>query len=90
MSKLNLQDSFIEFCKKNSFEKNNHQIEIVNLLDQFLHPKKNFFKNLFINKNKFCFYLHGNVGVGKTMILNFIQHSYKRHVSKIYSVFFKS
>ena len=72
MSKFNLQDSFIEFCKKNSFEKNNHQIEIVNLLDQFLHPKKTFFKNLFINKNKFCFYLHGNVGVGKTMILNFI------------------
>ena len=77
MSKLNLQDSFIEFCKKNSFEKNNHQIEIVNLLDQFLHPKKNFFKNLFINKNKFCFYLHGNVGVGKTMILNFIYDQLK-------------
>ena len=77
MSKLNLQDSFIEFCKKNSFEKNNHQIEIVNLLDQFLHPKKTFFKNLFINKNKFCFYLHGNVGVGKTMILNFIYDQLK-------------
>ena len=44
MSKFNLQDSFIEFCNKNSFEKNNHQIEIVNLLDQFLHPKKLFLK----------------------------------------------
>ena len=77
MSKLNLQDSFIEFCKKNSFEKNNHQIEIVNLLDQFLFPKKNLFKNLFINKNKLCFYLHGNVGVGKTMILNFIYDQLK-------------
>jgi len=72
MSKLNLQDSFVEFCNKNSFEKNNQQIEIVNLLDQFLYPKKTFFKNLFKNKDKFCFYLHGNVGVGKTMILNFI------------------
>ena len=77
MSKLNLQDSFIEFCKKNSFEKNNHQIEIVNLLDQFLHPKKTLFKDFFINKNKFCFYLHGNVGVGKTMILNYIYDQLK-------------
>ena len=72
MSKLNLQDSFIEFCNKNSFEKNNQQIEIVNSLDKFLNPKKTFFKNFFKNRGKFCFYLHGNVGVGKTMILNFI------------------
>ena len=53
MSKLNLEDSFIEFCKKNSFEKNNYQIEVVNLLDQFLHPKKTSFKNLFISFNIF-------------------------------------
>ena len=54
MSKLNLQDSFIEFCKKNSFEKNNQQIQIINLLDQFLNQKTKFFKN----RDKFCFYLH--------------------------------
>ena len=77
MFKLNLQDSFIEFCNKNLFEKNNQQIEIVNLLDQFLYPKKTFFKNFFKNKEKFCFYLHGNVGVGKTMILNFIYDQLK-------------
>ena len=77
MSKLNLQDSFIEFCNKNSFEKNNRQIEIVGSLEKFLNPKKNFFKNLFKNKNKLCFYLHGNVGVGKTMILNFIYNQLK-------------
>ena len=46
-------------------------------MDQFLFPKKNLFKNLFINKNKLCFYLHGNVGVGKTMILNFIYDQLK-------------
>ena len=72
MSKLYLQDSFIEFCNKNSFEKNNQQIQIVNSLDEFLNPKKTFFKNLVKNKDKSCFYLHGNVGVCKTMILNFI------------------
>ena len=71
MSKFNLQDSFIEFCNKNSFEKNNQQIEVINLLDQFLNPKKTFFKKLFKNNDKLCFYLHGDVGVGKTMVLNF-------------------
>ena len=70
--KLDLYNSFIEFCNKNSFEKNNQQIEIVNLLDKFLHPNNTFFNNLFKKKDKLCFYLHGNVGVGKTMILNFI------------------
>jgi cell division protein ZapE len=77
MSKINLQDSFIEFCDKNLFEKNNQQIEIVNSLDKFLNPKKIFFKNLLKSRDKFCFYLHGNVGVGKTMILNFVYDQLK-------------
>ena len=71
MSKKGLQDSFKEFCKKNSFENNNQQIEIVNLLDKFINPKKTFLGNFFKSKDKLCFYLYGNVGVGKTMILNF-------------------
>jgi len=77
MSKFNLQDSFIEFCNKNSFEKNNQQIEVINSLDKFLNPKKTFFKNFFKNKDKLCFYLYGKVGVGKTMILNFIYDQLK-------------
>ena len=77
MSKLSLQNSFVEFCKKNSFETNNQQIEIVNQLDKFLHPKKNFFYNFFSKRKKLCFYLHGNVGVGKTMILNYIYDQLK-------------
>ena len=71
MSKKGLQDSFKEFCKKNSFENNNQQIEIVNLLEKFINPKKTFLSNFFKSKDKHCFYLYGNVGVGKTMILNF-------------------
>ena len=71
MSKLSLQDSFKEFCKKNSFENNNQQIEIVNLLNKFFNPRKFFLSNFFKNKGKLCFYLYGSVGVGKTMILNF-------------------
>ena len=77
MSKIKLQNSFKEFCKKNSFENNNHQIEVINLLDKFINPRKTFFDNFFKNKDKLCFYLHGNVGVGKTMILNFVYNQLK-------------
>jgi cell division protein ZapE len=81
MHLFNLQDSFKEFCKKNKFEKNSQQIEIINLLDKFLNPKKIFFSSFFKKKNKLCFYLYGNIGVGKTMLLNFIydQLKIKKH-----------
>ena len=71
MIKINLKKKFEEFCKLNKFERNEKQIEIVNLLEKFLNNKT---KSLLFIKNKnfkSCFYLHGNVGVGKTMILNF-------------------
>ena len=77
MSKLSLEESFKEFCKKNSFENNNQQIKIVNLLDKFINPRKTFFSNFFRNKDKSCFYLYGSVGVGKTMILNFFYDQLK-------------
>ena len=84
MSKFSLQDSFREFCKKNSFEINDQQIEIVNLLDKFINSKKTFFNNFFKNSNKLCFYLHGNIGVGKTMILNFVYDQLKISKHKIH------
>ncbi len=71
MSKINLQDSFKEFCKQKKFEINEQQTEIINLLDKFLNNKKTFFSKFFKKKEKLCFYLHGKVGVGKTMLLNF-------------------
>ena len=52
-------------------------MDVVNLLDKFLYPKNTFLSNFFKNKNKLCFYLYGNVGVGKTMILNFIYEQLK-------------
>ena len=33
---------FKEFCKKNKFEINVQQIEIIKLFNEFLNPKKNF------------------------------------------------
>ena len=72
MSNYNLQNSFIEFCKKKKFEINKNQVKIINLLDKFLNPKKNLFNYFLNSKDKMCFYLFGSVGVGKTMLLNFV------------------
>ena len=85
MIKINFKKKFEEFCKSKKFEKNEKQIEIVNLLEKFLNSKT---KSLFFlnNRNfKSCFYLHGNVGVGKTMILNFVYDMIK--VNKMKSHF---
>ena len=71
MININFKKKFEKFCKSKKYERNEKQIEIVNLLEQFLNSKT---KSLLFFKNrnfKSCFYLHGNVGVGKTMILNF-------------------
>ena len=72
MPKISLQNSFKEFCEQNKFEINAQQTEIINLLDFFLNEKKTFLSKVFTKEKKLCFYLHGKVGVGKTMLLNFI------------------
>ena len=68
-----LQNFFISHCDIQQLEVNSNQIEIVKKLEQYY--KKNFqsyFSKLFSKKSsKKCFYLYGDVGVGKTMILNF-------------------
>ena len=70
-----LKISFQNFCKINNFELNSNQIKIVNSLKDFLYPEKKIFNLLFKKKNLLCFYLSGSVGVGKTMILNFVFES---------------
>ena len=77
MQKYNLQNSFKEFCNKNNFEINDKQVKIINLFNKFINPKKNFLTYFFNSKSKMCFYLYGNVGVGKTMLLNFIYDGLK-------------
>ena len=69
---MSLQDSFEEFCRQKKFEINSQQKEIIYLLEKFLNHKKTFLSSFFQKKEKFCFYLYGNVGVGKTMLLNFV------------------
>jgi predicted ATPase len=70
---MKLEKNFIEFCSNKKLEINQNQIEIINTLENF--QNSNFdrsFLNSFFKKNtKLGFYLHGDVGVGKTMILDF-------------------
>ena len=70
----NLKKLFLDNCSKNKFEVNINQIIIIKLLIVFYKEnfKKNFFRNLLKDKKiKQGFYLSGDVGVGKTMLLNF-------------------
>ena len=72
-----LQNLFIEFCKKKKYEINKNQVKIINSLDKFLNAKKNLLSFFLNSKDKKCFYLFGNVGVGKTMLLNFAYNEIK-------------
>jgi len=72
MLKKNLHNSFVEFCKENNFEINNQQIKIIYKLDKFINSHKTILDYLFNRNEKLCFYLYGNVGVGKTMLINFL------------------
>ena len=67
-----LQNSFSEFCNNNKFEINKKQTEILTSIEKFIFPR-NKLLNFFSKKEVFtCFYLYGSVGVGKTMIANFV------------------
>jgi predicted ATPase len=77
MSKMNLQNSFKEFCLENKFEVNDQQVETINSLNRFLYRKETILSMIFKKNKKLCFYLFGKVGVGKTMLLNFAYDSLK-------------
>ena len=69
---MNLKSSFKAFCELNKFEVNAQQIEIIEILDKFINQKETFFNRFFKKRKKLCFYLYGKVGVGKTMLLDFV------------------
>ncbi len=71
---MNLKNLFIAHCKKNNYEINPSQIKVVETLKDFQEKNfgQTFLSKIFKKKNyKLGFYLVGEVGVGKTMILNF-------------------
>jgi cell division protein ZapE len=77
---MNLNKLFLKYCKKNNLEVNPNQIDLIEKLNFFynLNFNKSLFKKIFSKKNsKPGFYLQGDVGVGKTMILDFFYENLK-------------
>ena len=72
---MNLKKLFKNYCEDNQYEINHNQLAVIDHLKKYYSNNfnKSFFDIIFIKKqNKLGFYLVGDVGVGKTMILNFI------------------
>ena len=75
---MNLNKAFKDYCKKNNLEINPNQINLIEKLNKFYSTNFNqsFLKKIFAKKDsKPGFYLQGEVGVGKTMILNFFYNN---------------
>ena len=71
---MNLYKTFLQYCEDNKYEINKNQINIINNLKDYYDGNFNqgILNKIFKKKdNKLGFYLVGDVGVGKTMILNF-------------------
>ena len=69
-----LKKSFLKHCKDNHYEINQNQLEIIDDLKDYYSDNfnQNLLRKIFKKKDlKLGFYLVGDVGVGKTMILNF-------------------
>ena len=65
---------FLEYCLNNKYHQNDAQIKALELLILFSKGKfsnNNWLKFFEEKKHKLAFYLHGDVGIGKTMLLNF-------------------
>jgi cell division protein ZapE len=76
---MNLNKLFLNHCKKNNLDINPNQLNLIEELSSFynLNFNKSFLKKIFFKKdNKVGFYLQGDVGVGKTMILNFFYENF--------------
>jgi len=87
---VNFKKIFIEYCKKKSLESNEDQINTVENIKYFYQTNfgNSFLSNLLSKKKiKQGFYLQGEVGVGKTMILNLFyenldQSKYRVHFNE--------
>ncbi len=84
---MNLIKIFSEYCKKKNFEINKSQLDIIDNLKQYY--KKNFKQSFLINffnkkSVKLGYYLVGDVGVGKTMILNFFFNQLKEKKMRLH------
>jgi cell division protein ZapE len=84
---MNLNKLFLNYCKKGNLEVNPNQVNLIEELNHFynLNFNKSFLKKIFSKKNtKPGFYLRGDVGVGKTMILNFFYENLKFNKQRLH------
>ena len=69
-----MKKKFLKFCSDQKFQQNKKQLQVLDSLIKF-NKNDSFLKRIlskcFKSKKKLGFYLYGDVGVGKTMILNF-------------------
>ncbi|MDC3371373.1 cell division protein ZapE [Candidatus Pelagibacter ubique] len=78
---MNLNKLFLSYCKINNLEINPSQLGLIEELSLFytLNFNKSLLKKIFTKQNyKTGFYLQGDVGVGKTMILNFFYNNFDK------------
>ena len=78
---MNFKKLFLDHCEKNQYQINQSQLDIINNLKNYYTGNFNqsFLNKIFKKKNnKLGFYLVGDVGVGKTMILNFFLNELKK------------
>ncbi len=72
---MNLNSAFTKYCFDKKLLVNKNQKSVINLLSKFNYSNKSsflaFVKLFFKKSKKKIFYLSGDVGVGKTMILDF-------------------
>jgi cell division protein ZapE len=75
MYHLNITEAFKKYAKKHSLQKNINQEDLIKTLDTLTEQlKPSFLKSvtgIFSSKKPKGFYLYGDVGAGKTMIVNF-------------------
>ena len=84
---MNIKKLFLTHCKDKELEINTQQVNIVDLINIFYQDNFNnsFLSNLFSKKkNKIGFYLHGDVGIGKTMILNFFYNNLNKPKQRLH------
>jgi cell division protein ZapE len=78
---MNLNKLFLSYCKINNLEINLNQLDSIKELNLFYNQNfnKSLLKKIFTKQNyKTGFYLQGDVGVGKTMILNFFYNNFDK------------
>ena len=78
---MNLNKLFLSYCKINNLEINPNQLGSIDELNLFYNQNfnKSLLKKIFTKQNyKTGFYLQGDVGVGKTMILNFFYNNFDK------------